>query len=120
MRQRAKALEPEDVRRLRVLVQGHRHPQRDDAIILLSLKAGLRACEVAGLRQLYTWESMDSQPPIPHYDQAIGLVCAWEAGDGHQARLVERLWELWTPQLEVAQSDRSLGPSRMPSIECRD
>ena len=50
MRQRAKALEPEDVRRLRVLVQGHRHPQRDDAIILLSLKAGLRACEVAGLR----------------------------------------------------------------------
>ena len=50
MRQRAKALEPDDVRRLRALVIRHRHPQRDDVIVLLSFKAGLRACEVAGLQ----------------------------------------------------------------------
>ena len=50
MRQRAKALEPDDVRLLRALVARHRHPQRDDVIVLLSFKAGLRACEVAGLR----------------------------------------------------------------------
>ena len=50
MRQRAKALEPDDVRRLRAHVARHRHSQRDDVIVLLSFKAGLRACEVAGLQ----------------------------------------------------------------------
>lgn len=49
MRQRAKALVPTDVRRLRMLVKQHRHPFRDDVIVLLSFKAGLRACEIAGL-----------------------------------------------------------------------
>ena len=50
MLQRAKALEPDDVRRLRALVARHRHSQRDNVIVLLSFKAGLRACEVARLR----------------------------------------------------------------------
>ena len=50
MLQRAKALEPDDVRRLRALVARHRHSQRDNVIVLLSFKAGLRACEVAPLR----------------------------------------------------------------------
>ena len=50
MRQRAKTLELDDVRRFRALVRQHRHPQRDDVIVLLSFKAGLRACEVAGLQ----------------------------------------------------------------------
>lgn len=31
-------------------VQSHRHASRDRIIILLSFKAGLRACEIAGLR----------------------------------------------------------------------
>ena len=50
MRQRAKALEVDDVRRFRALVRQHRHLQRDDVIVLLSFKAGLRACEMAGLQ----------------------------------------------------------------------
>jgi integrase/recombinase XerC len=47
-RQPAKALEPGDVRRLLALVQHQRHPCRNRIIVLLSFKAGLRAC--AGLR----------------------------------------------------------------------
>lgn len=48
-RQPAKALESEDVRRLLEHVRYHRYPDRDRVIILLSFKAGLRACEIAGL-----------------------------------------------------------------------
>lgn len=45
----ARVLGPADVRRLLAQVGGHRHASRDRAIILLSYKAGLRACEIAGL-----------------------------------------------------------------------
>ena len=48
-RQPAKALVSDDVRRLLERVRRHRHPLRDRVIILLSFKAGLRACEIAGL-----------------------------------------------------------------------
>ena len=47
----ARVLEPGDVRRLLVHAQGQRHHLRNTVIILLSFKAGLRACEIAGL----TW-----------------------------------------------------------------
>ncbi|WP_294338926.1 site-specific integrase [uncultured Sphingomonas sp.] len=49
MSQPARVLVPADVRRLAARVKSHRHPVRDHAIILLSFKAGLRACEIAGL-----------------------------------------------------------------------
>lgn len=48
----AKVLGPADVRLLLRHVSSHRHPERSQIIILLSFKAGLRACEIAGL----TWE----------------------------------------------------------------
>lgn len=50
-RQPAKVLEPDDVRLALAHVRFQRHPDRNRAIILLSFKAGLRACEIAGL----TW-----------------------------------------------------------------
>ena len=49
-RQPARVLEPGDVRRMLAHVEGTRHPLRNDVIIKLSFKAGLRACEIAGLR----------------------------------------------------------------------
>lgn len=49
MTQPARVLETADVRRLLRHVRAHRYPLRDEAIILLSYKAGLRACEIAGL-----------------------------------------------------------------------
>ena len=48
-RQPAKVLEPGDVRRVLRQVAESRHPARNRAMFLLSLKAGLRACEISGL-----------------------------------------------------------------------
>ena len=50
-RQPARVLEPADVRRLLTHATGQRHHYRNIVIIMLSYKAGLRACEIAGL----TW-----------------------------------------------------------------
>ena len=47
----ARVLEPGDVRRLLAYTQGQRHHLRNRVIIMLSFKAGLRACEIGGL----TW-----------------------------------------------------------------
>ena len=45
----ARVLDVADVRRLLRQSATHRHAARDRLIILLSFKAGLRACEIAGL-----------------------------------------------------------------------
>src|SRR5579859_5324705 len=47
----AKLISGGGVARLLSLAARHRHAERDRVIVLLSLKAGLRACEIAGL----TW-----------------------------------------------------------------
>lgn len=47
----AKVLGAGDVRRMLAAVRAHRHADRDRVIVLLSVKAGLRACEIASL----TW-----------------------------------------------------------------
>lgn len=47
----AKIISDGDLRRLLRLAGGGRYPHRDKAMLLLSAKAGLRACEIAGL----TW-----------------------------------------------------------------
>lgn len=51
-RQPARVLEPVDVHRLMTHAARRRHNLRDKTVILLSFKAGLRACEIAGL----TWQ----------------------------------------------------------------
>lgn len=51
MSQPARVLEAADVRRMIRHVRSHRHAVRNHVMILLSFKAGLRACEIAGL----TW-----------------------------------------------------------------
>lgn len=47
----AKTISDADLRRLLRLVARNRYPRRDRVMVLLSAKAGLRACEIAGL----TW-----------------------------------------------------------------
>lgn len=51
IRQPAKVLEPEDVRLVLRYTEQQRHHLRNRVMVLLSFKAGLRACEIAGL----TW-----------------------------------------------------------------
>jgi len=50
MGQPAKVLGSADVRRLLSHTRYQRHPERNRVMILLSFKAGLRACEIAGLK----------------------------------------------------------------------
>jgi integrase len=45
----AKILTDEDVKHVLRLVRKTRHPDRNRVMVLLSVKAGLRACEIAGL-----------------------------------------------------------------------
>lgn len=45
----AKVLEPADVRLLLKHVTTQRYPERNRVMVLLSFKAGMRACEIAGL-----------------------------------------------------------------------
>jgi integrase/recombinase XerD len=47
----AKALSGTDLSKILKVVRYGRYPERDRAMVLLSVKAGLRACEIAGL----TW-----------------------------------------------------------------
>src|ERR1043166_6149329 len=49
-RQPAKVLQPGDVRKLLRHVRKQRYPERASVIALLSLRAGLRACEISGLQ----------------------------------------------------------------------
>jgi integrase/recombinase XerC len=46
----AKVVREGDIRRLLAKVSNHRNPERNVVVVLLSFKAGLRACEIAGLR----------------------------------------------------------------------
>jgi integrase len=48
--QPAKVLAPGDVRRLLCAASKGRHPTRNKVMVLLSVKAGLRACEISRLR----------------------------------------------------------------------
>ena len=60
----AKPLSNSAVRRLLSLVKLGRYPERDTVIVLLSVKAGLRACEIAGL----TWSMLlDANGQMSHY-----------------------------------------------------
>ncbi|MES2699068.1 MAG: site-specific integrase [Pseudomonadota bacterium] len=49
MRGSAKVVAAKELQQLLSLVADHRQPLRDSVIVLFSFKAGLRACEVAGL-----------------------------------------------------------------------
>jgi integrase len=46
----AKIVSPATLRRMLAYAQRTRQPKRDAVIVLLSVKAGLRACEIAGLQ----------------------------------------------------------------------
>ena len=46
----AKIVSPATLRRMLAYARKTRQPKRDTVIVLLSVKAGLRACEIAGLQ----------------------------------------------------------------------
>ncbi len=75
-KQPAKVLAPAELRRVLKHVQHTRHPTRNRAMVLLSFKAGLRACEIAGL----TW------PMVLTSGGRIGIVLTVSGGIAKHGR----------------------------------
>ena len=67
----AKVLEPGDLCRVLKHVKKQRHPNRNTAIILLSFKAGLRACEIAGLEWSMVLKSDYTLSDVIYISKAI-------------------------------------------------
>ena len=86
LRQPAKVLELADVRLMLEHVRVHRYPERNRVMILLSFKAGLRACEIAGL----TW------PMVLASDNRVGaqISVAGVIAKGHSGRVIPMHAEL--------------------------
>lgn len=70
-KQPAKVLEPAEVRRVLKHVCHTRHPTRNRVMILLSFKAGLRACEIAGLTWPMVLTSSGKLSPIVNVSRHI-------------------------------------------------
>ncbi len=74
-RQPARVLEPDSVRILLEHARRQRYPIRNTAIILLSFKAGLRACEISGLEWSMVLKSngeIDDYIRIAHFIAKMG------------------------------------------------
>ena len=100
----ARVLEHADVRRLIRHVRSHRHASRDHVVVLLSFKAGLRACEIAGL----TWPMVLT--PSGRVAQQL-LVAGSIAKNGHARQLpVHRELEAALSRLHIEQGRPRDGP----------
>ncbi len=100
----ARVLEHADVRRLVRHVRSHRHASRDHVVVLLSFKAGLRACEIAGL----TWPMVLT--PSGRIAQQL-LVAGSIAKNGHARQLpVHRELEAALSRLHIEQGRPRDGP----------
>jgi integrase len=89
-RRPAKVLGPKDVRRLLALVRRRRNPGRDRVIVLLSLKAGLRAGEIAALK----WAMVTNpEQQIGSYLELTGSVA--KKGSGRRIPSIPTFGSLW-------------------------
>jgi integrase len=81
----AKTLSDDNIKDLLIYAECTRHPVRNQIIVLLSAKAGLRAGEIAKL----TWDMiLDARSLAPH-DQGYGpggAVRAWRSDEAAQYR----------------------------------
>src|SRR5271163_1819170 len=85
----AKVVTPPMLRRMLRRVSRSSFPTRDRAMILLSIKAGLRACEIAGL----DWSMvLDPQGRVSRHDPCPRRHCkeTWWAADSDASRSAAR------------------------------
>jgi integrase/recombinase XerD len=74
---KAKILKPSELNTLLRVVSKKRYPLRNRVIILLSFKAGLRACEIAGL----TWDMvLDGNGTIGHILEVAPQIAKKQSG----------------------------------------
>jgi integrase/recombinase XerD len=107
LRQPAKVLELADVRLMLEHVRCQRYPERNRVMVLLSFKAGLRACEIAGL----AW------PMVLSSDNRVGayISVAGAIAKCHSGRLIPMHAEL---QRALSKLHKLAGrPTRGPIIQ---
>jgi integrase/recombinase XerD len=71
----AKIITQADVTRLLRLVRRRRYPLRDRVMLLLSVKAGLRACEIAGLTWAMAFDAKQNVARVLEVRDAISKRC---------------------------------------------
>lgn len=71
----AKIISDTDLRRLVRLVRHGRYAARDAVMVLLSVKAGLRACEIAGLTWAMAYDARQAIGPVLEVRDAIAKKC---------------------------------------------
>ena len=106
--QPAQVLRPNDVRRALALVAKRRHGARNKTMILLSVKAGLRAGEIAQL----TWSMItDSNGEVGDFIELPGVVAKY--GSGRRLPLhedIRKALQVLKRQLEAEERTMLEGP----------
>jgi integrase len=113
----AKIVSPTTLRRMLAYARRTRQPKRDAVIVLLSVKAGLRACEIAGLQWSMVMTDNGKSSDVIDIRSAIA-----KRGSGRRIpmhpdlqRGLASLWRLRTSDQYLAASNRG-GPMRANSI----
>ena len=113
----AKIVSPATLRRMIAYARRTRQPKRDTVIILLSVKAGLRACEIAGLQWSMTMTDDGKMSDVIDIRDTIA-----KRGSGRRIpmhpdlqRALAALWRVRTSDRYIAASNRG-GPMRANSI----
>jgi integrase/recombinase XerD len=113
----AKILSPTTLRRMLAYARHTRQPKRDIVIVLLSVKAGLRACEIAGLEWPMVMTDNGKIGDIIDIRSAIA-----KRGSGRRIpmhpqlqRALAELWRVRASDQYIVASNRG-GPMRANSI----
>jgi integrase len=114
----AKVISPDTLTRMLIYAAQTRQPNRDAVIILLSVKAGLRACEIAGLQWSMVLTDNNEIGDVIDIRNAIS-----KKGSGRRIpvhpTLQQALADLWptrTSDTYIVASNRSGRPMRPNSI----
>jgi integrase/recombinase XerD len=113
----AKIVSPPTLRRMLAYARRTRQPKRDTVIVLLSVRAGLRACEIAGLRWSMAMTDSGKIGDVIDIRDTIA-----KRGSGRRIpihpdlqRALTALWQVRRSDEYVAASNRG-GPLRANSI----
>jgi integrase len=113
----AKIVSPATLRRMLAYARQARRPKRDTVIVLLSVKAGLRACEIAGLQWSMVMTDNGKIADVIDIRDTIAKRGAGRRIPMHPdlQRALAELWRVRTSDRYIVASNRG-GPMRANSI----
>jgi integrase len=113
----AKIVSPATLRRMLAYARQARQPKRDTVIVLLSVKAGLRACEIAGLQWSMVMTDNGKIGDVIDIRDTIAKRGAGRRIPMHPdlQRALAELWRARTSDRYIVASNRG-GPMRANSI----